>query len=64
MSIAKRFASQEHQYYYRGFPVLKHNRVVGRIILRDVLRAMAHMSKESVGTDTGAKPSSKTRRTS
>ncbi len=64
MSIAKRFASQDHTYYYRGFPVLKHNRVVGRIILRDVLRAMAEMSRQAVGTDKDAKPSSKTRRTS
>ena len=51
MSIARRFATQDHQYYYRGFPVMKNNRVVGRIILRDVLRAMAEMSGEAIGTD-------------
>ena len=64
MSIAKRFASQEHQYYYRGFPVMKNNRVVGRIILRDVLRAMSEMSEERVGTDTDARPAAGVRRTS
>ncbi len=64
MSIAKRFASQEHQYYYRGFPVMKHNRVVGRIILRDVLWAMSEMSGESVGTDTEARPAALKRKTS
>lgn len=64
MSIAKRFASQEHQYYYRGFPVMKNNRVVGRIILRDVLRAMSEMSEEHVGTDTDARPAAGVRRTS
>ena len=64
MSIAKRFASQQHQYYYRGFPVMKNNRVVGRIILRDVLRAMSEMSEEHVGTDTDARPAAGARRTS
>ena len=64
MSIAKRFASQDHQYYYRGFPVMKNNRVVGRIILRDVLRAMSEMSDERVGTATDARPAAGTRRTS
>ncbi len=46
MSIAKKFASQD-EYYYRGYPVMKHNRVVGRIILRHVLQAMADMSEIS-----------------
>ncbi len=45
MRIAKRFAAQEH-YYYRGYPVMKQNRVVGKIILRDVLKAMSAMSGE------------------
>ena len=43
--VAKRFAGDEF-YYYRGFPVMKNNRVVGRIILRDVLRALEVMSRE------------------
>jgi CBS domain-containing protein len=64
MSIAKRFASQEHQYYYRGFPVMKNNRVVGRIILRDVLRAMSSMSGQAVGTDKEARPAALKRKTS
>jgi predicted transcriptional regulator len=64
MSIAKRFASQDHQYYYRGFPVMKNNRVVGRIILRDVLRAMSAMSEERVGTESDARPAAGARRTS
>ena len=64
MSIAKRFASQDHQYYYRGFPVMKNNRVVGRIILRDVLRAMAEMSGEHLGTSQGPKSSVGARHTS
>lgn len=64
MSIAKRFATQDHQYYYRGFPVMKHNRVVGRIILRDVLRAMAEMSGQAVGTDKEARPAALQRKTS
>ncbi|MGB5209208.1 MAG: CBS domain-containing protein [Gammaproteobacteria bacterium] len=44
MHVAKMFAGGD-QYYYRGFPVMKHNRVVGRIILRDVLRALREMSR-------------------
>jgi len=47
MGIAKKFADQEH-HYYRGYPVMKYNRVVGRIILRDVLKAMADMSTERI----------------
>lgn len=45
MDIAKRFVERDF-YYYRGFPVMKNNRVVGRIILRDVLRALQEMSRE------------------
>jgi len=45
MSIAKKFAAQRH-HYYRGYPVMKHNRVVGKIILRDVLKAMSAMSDQ------------------
>jgi predicted transcriptional regulator len=45
MSVAKKFASQQH-HYYRGYPVMKQNRVVGKIILRDVLKAMTDMSDE------------------
>ena len=33
-------------YYYRAFPVMKENRVVGRIMLRDILRAFEEMSRE------------------
>ena len=43
MEIAKKFAGQD---YYRGFPVMKHNRVVGRIILRHVLQALKNMRHE------------------
>ena len=45
MSVAKKFASQQH-HYYRGYPVMKQNRVVGKIVLRDVLKAMTDMSDE------------------
>jgi CBS domain-containing protein len=47
MHVAKMFSEQgsEH-YYYRGMPVMKQNRVVGRIILRDVLRAFEDMARE------------------
>ena len=45
MSIAKKLASQR-QHYYRGYPVMKHNRVVGKIVLRDVLKAMSVVSRE------------------
>lgn len=45
MHIASMFGTQD-TYYYRGMPVMKHNRVVGRIILRDVLRAFKDMARE------------------
>jgi len=45
MHIASMFGTQDN-YYYRGMPVMKHNRVVGRIILRDVLRAFKDMARE------------------
>jgi CBS domain-containing protein len=45
MHVAKMFADSG-PHYYRGLPVMKHNRVVGRIILRDVLRALRDMSRE------------------
>jgi CBS domain-containing protein len=32
--------------YWRAFPVMKQNRVVGRIMLRDVLSAFEEMSRE------------------
>ena len=48
MHVAKLFADQEYS-YYRGFPVMKNNRVVGRIRLRDVLRAFDVMSQEAGG---------------
>jgi CBS domain-containing protein len=35
-----------NDFYYRAFPVMKHNRVVGRIMLRDVLGALEGMSQE------------------
>jgi len=44
MHVAKMFVDGD-RYYYRGFPVMKHNRVVGRITLRDVLRALQEMSR-------------------
>ncbi len=44
MQVAKMFVEGD-RYYYRGFPVMKHNRVVGRITLRDVLRALQEMSR-------------------
>ena len=46
MHVAKLFGEQSH-FYYRGFPVLKHSRVVGRITLRNVLRAFDVMSQEA-----------------
>lgn len=45
MHVASMFGTQPN-YYYRGMPVMKHNRVVGRIILRDVLRAFKDMAHE------------------
>lgn len=48
MHVAKIFLEDEG-YYYRGFPVMKHNRVVGRIIVRDVLSALQEMSRDHTG---------------
>lgn len=45
MHIAKMLLNMK-DYYYRSFPVMKENRVVGRIMLRDVLRAFEDMSRE------------------
>lgn len=49
MEVAKLFVKDD-EYYFRGFPVMKHNRVVGRIIVRDVLRALQEMSRETEGS--------------
>lgn len=48
MHVAKMFG-EDRAYYYRGFPVMQHNRVVGRINVRDVLRALQEMSRETDG---------------
>ena len=45
MHVAKMMLGMK-DYYYRAFPVMKHNRVVGRLMLRDVLRALQEMSQE------------------
>lgn len=45
MDIAKMF--REESDYYRGFAVMKNNRVVGRIGLRQVLRGLQEMSQEA-----------------
>jgi len=45
MHVAKLMLKMK-DYYYRAFPVMKQNRVVGRIMLRDVLKAFEDMSKE------------------
>jgi CBS domain-containing protein len=45
MHIAKMLLNMK-DYYYRSFPVMKESRVVGRIMLRDVLRAFEDMSRE------------------
>lgn len=45
MHVAKLMLNMT-DYYYRAFPVMKHNRVVGRIMLRDVLHALEDMSRE------------------
>ena len=45
MDVAKMF--REESDYYRGFAVLKNNRVVGRIGLRQVLRGLQEMSQEA-----------------
>ncbi|MEJ2514405.1 MAG: CBS domain-containing protein [Gammaproteobacteria bacterium] len=44
MDIARMFRGEAD--YYRGFPVMKNNRVVGRIGLRQVLRGLQDMSQE------------------
>lgn len=46
MHVAKLFVD-DREYYYRGFPVMKHNRVVGRITVRAVLSALQEMSREN-----------------
>lgn len=45
MDVAKMF--REESDYYRGFAVMKNNRVVGRIGLRQVLRGLQEMSQEA-----------------
>lgn len=45
MHVARLFVD-DREFYYRGFPVMKHNRVVGRITIRDVLLALQEMSRE------------------
>ena len=46
MQVARLFVD-DRDYYYRGFPVMKHNRIVGRITVRDVLLALQEMSREN-----------------
>lgn len=48
MDIVRLFREDEF-YYYRAFPVMLDNRVVGRIGLRDVLRALQDMAREETG---------------
>ncbi len=48
MYVAKLLVTKK-DFYYRAFPVMKHNRVVGRITLLDVLSALEDMSRESPG---------------
>jgi CBS domain-containing protein len=48
MDVARMMINRK-DYYYRAFPVMKHNRVVGRIMLRDVLGALEDMSRENDG---------------
>jgi predicted transcriptional regulator len=45
MDIARMF--REESDYYRGFAVMKNNRVVGRIGLRQVLRGLQEMTQET-----------------
>ena len=45
MDIARMF--REESDYYRGFAVMKNNRVVGRIGLRQVLRGLQEMRQET-----------------
>ena len=37
--LVARMLLDRKDYYYRAFPVMKHNRLVGRAMLRDVLEA-------------------------
>jgi CBS domain-containing protein len=46
MHVARMFV-EDREYYRRGFPVMKHNRIVGRITVRDVLLALQEMSREN-----------------
>lgn len=46
MDVARLFR-KNGQFYYRGMPVMKGNRVVGNISLRDVLRAFQDMALEA-----------------
>ena len=46
MDVARLFR-RGGQFYYRGMPVTKGNRVVGNISLRDVLRAFQDMAMEA-----------------
>lgn len=41
-----RLLRREGGFYHRGLPVMKGNRVVGNISLRDVLRALQDMARE------------------
>lgn len=45
MDIARLFW-RGGQFYYRGLPVMKNNRVVGNISLRDILKAFQDMALE------------------
>jgi CBS domain-containing protein len=45
MDVARLFQEDQHA-YFRGFPVMKNNRVVGRIRLRDLLRGLQEMARE------------------
>jgi CBS domain-containing protein len=45
MDIA-RLLHRGGQFYHRGLPVMKNNRVVGNISLRDVLKALQEMERE------------------
>jgi CBS domain-containing protein len=45
MDIARMFR-RSGEFYYRGLPVMKNNRVVGNVSLRDVLQALQDMALE------------------
>lgn len=45
MDIVK-LLRRDGRFYHRGLPVMKGNRVVGNISLRDVLRALQDMARE------------------